>query len=295
MKFYIAGLGFTDKNATHKERIEAITEALPKIVATAKSSLGEEVITLIVMHEHALTPKAISNQEKKDCLTTLQATIKPFSNIILIPGSFSAYEKIGDLKSKDEKIKKIKNNYENLKNESRYSKSVDFYYQMFRFSDNQVMKNLDKNVCLQNSSYLLINDQKKIKHKKCTPINENNKLIEAEIYSGHVFDIGTDQAVKQIKLGKHEFSLGILICSEYWYLDLLDYPLIEVIISDAIKLDFQKKNFFGAILIHVDSLSDLNVYFKKDHAKQNLIEAFKAQYYSLETAKKLDNDSTLHP
>lgn len=96
MSFYIAGITFdnsfksngSSQNTDPKEMCAYLIKLLPQIIHDAKKEAGNATV-VIALEEYALTPQAISKKEKNKLLKLLQAAIKPYDNVILVPGSIT--------------------------------------------------------------------------------------------------------------------------------------------------------------------------------------------------------------
>ena len=113
MKIFVAGIS-VNRNLRcmgAKYIRKNLAGFIPTIINESNDSVGEDAITIIVLPEYALTKKPIQNSVKKECIEILREAIKPYNNVILVPGSFASYQIIGENKSN---FFKVKANYENL-------------------------------------------------------------------------------------------------------------------------------------------------------------------------------------
>lgn len=112
MKLYVAGIQFEQPDdSDHFQKVQIIIDNLQQINQDAETSLGEEVKVLVILEEYAITPKAISNADKKICLNLLNIALQKYENIVLIPGSLLAFQA---LSKSNQKENRILENYDTL-------------------------------------------------------------------------------------------------------------------------------------------------------------------------------------
>lgn len=288
MNVYIAGVAF-DRVFRELPKIscDKLIKIIPEIVNEAKQELGENVITIIVLHEYAFMMKPINYALKQELLKKLYGTVRQFENLILIPGSFSVYR---ELVNAPYKKKRIENNYYQSQQFFRTCPEFRHEYTNFLSKENQP---LYENMYMENCTYLLT-DRNKIKHKKSylsaeritlSPVNQDRSIF----YMGN---IGVDKPLKIVDLGNQLIDVAVLICREH-FIDAeirekveVKLPLIEVIISDWIRPgDVEKEAMRGALNIYMDSKNGLVVYFNTSHEKAHEINEVRAIYIKMNKCK----------
>ncbi len=283
MKVFVASIDcwhFRDSNnLSVAEKTRLTIEQLAKIHADAKTELGEDAITLVVMQEYAFTPNAIPAAEKKSSLAALHAAVKKYNNMIFVPGSYATYDEYKDKTRRAVKTEKLLANYRSLSQ----SKLVNCFE--FRDEEADVLRRsksgeLKTSVFMQNCAYILTATSK-FKHKKCAPFYETDKL-EVNSWKG-IYYIGADHPVKEITINDKTFNLGLLICREHYSVEseVLTAkkfnPLIQVVISDTIPT--QKNKLFGALNVHVDSDEGLMIFQNASHYQAKEISELKGYTY----------------
>jgi len=286
MKIYVAGIHLLP-NGNHKSKTQVIINQLPDICNNAKKLMGKDVITIIVLQEYALTKTAIPNSEKKKCLKQLEEAAQKYNNVVLIPGSFSAYEKFSACVNTEKRKAKIVENYtKNLEN-PEFARDPLFIQDFLQTKHKFTTDTLDQSICLQNSAYILSSElnSKKIKHKKSFPFEEENKLDNKNNY---FYYLGADSEVKQVSINNKKIDIGLVICREHCLTpskNLKDNPpQIEVIVSASVTR--KNNNLFGALNIHMDSNTGLSVLLNSKHSKINEIAEVKSFSYYPEVQHK---------
>lgn len=238
-----------------------------------------------------LTENPIHIDLKNQLLQLLQEAVKPYHNLILIPGSFLAYKKISEYKNKSDKIRKLDNNYAALFNNPKFREYDPFFSKEERqFRQIISSPELDNFLCLQNATYTLTS-QMKLKHKKTATWYERLKLDYISPKS--FFDIGVDDPKKDVIFANHKYKIATIICSEHhdnYYTNPLldaDHPIIQIIISNP--TDINNNCLYGAINIHMDAISGLNIYINDSDTRMREIEdVVGTQYRVTENSSEVD-------
>lgn len=294
MKFYIAGITLGDDFKhlfalqSPVELCNELVKTFPAIIENAKIEMGNDVITIITLHEYALTNCAIDKKTKNVFLDILQKAISQFENVILIPGSFAYY---GDLNS-PEKVQAIESNYETL-NKSAVASDMHFKSESHITYSLLAQHNRSK-IYLENSAYLLTNNTKE-KHKKTFPFQERNK-ISLDKWQNSIFYLGTNASLKSVSLGNTTIDINILICRDHHNLALRTTqaasPHITVIVSDTLGSKIETTNrAYGALTIHMDSYAQLAVYLNQSHPYACTMTAIKARHLVIQPHLILCNET----
>jgi hypothetical protein len=305
MNFYIAAINFknySDLSFDVTTRIKMISDRVPQIHKDAINEFGENAITLIVLHEGAVTPVAVPNKVKKECLNKLEKVIAQHKKMLLIPGSFLFYDKFSELPDLDERKRKIMGNYLQNLDDPRYKSELHFMEDFMKASGKIVGNKLTNDtLCLQNSTYILGGDNNKkiIKHKKSITVGE-----EKHIAGDFLFYPGVGHFTKDVLIDNNFLEIGLNVCMEH-NLRLNDElrnnpPTLGVIVSASVKL--KKENLFGALNIYMDETNGLSAYINDKHPKKDKIGKLKLYTYECTSNKKIErpvihfsNDVFKHP
>lgn len=302
MQLFIVGIqiNFLEYQTTEKQ-VDVLIDSLKDIYSLGMNAFSKNVVEnkdtviLVALREGALSCTAIKNSLKKSALHRLQQAVNDYPNMILIPGSFSTYEEISSYEKHSNwhiKSDKIISNY--ILNLLQFKKGCGdkhlkgAYEDSIESMENRINKNKDA-IILKNSCYLLTANQKNMKRKKSYPFKENRLFQDEDCnFVDYVFDVGCDDVIKNIKVGKNEISIAPIICYESIHITketIKKNPLIYLLISDSIKMN--KEKAFGAINILLDSRSGLSVYIDENHTQRHKIKEVKALYYGIVANDKI--------
>lgn len=290
MNFFVAGIdlvyGFGKK--TLQDKTNDVIRTLHQIQEDAIQESGKDAVIIVVMHEYAMTLKAVTASEKKQAVSMLQKAVQQFDNMMLIPGSI-AYEETYQDKS-HRKTKKMLANYQRLKQDDIVKYSVLEPY-LSEIEDKRRSRKLNNSHHLQNSAYIFT-ALERFKHSKCAPFRE---LLAS---NGHeensVYYIGTNDFIKKANVNGNLVDTAILICLEHKLVDINHLaseryaPLAHVIVSDCISLN--KDRIVGALNIQMDSQCKLTVVVNTGHYRFDKISSVKARLY-----KTNDHCAKSHP
>jgi hypothetical protein len=304
MKFSINIVKPKDINLEVSELIPVLQTMIPDIVKKAREEQGDEVITLILMHEYALGGKTgIPKEETKRYLAELNQLIHEYENVLLIPGTIVSTTVI----QPDEKDRIER---KNIKLQERYQESSSKYHihadrqlsPSFQDEQAKFMESLGKETekaFLQNTAYLLFKNEnhssrtKIMKHRKARP------TYETAIHIGCIYNQGKEEYVYNVKLKNASLDLGVLICLEKrdisWNESLKkNPPMIELVLSNTISIN--ENQMYGALNIHVDNFDYItNVYFNPKHPRFKEIEEIKVKRLMITTDKMLVKQPNLTP
>src|SRR3989338_6126354 len=263
MKLYIAGVAFYKPSGKCNsiELTSCLIKQLAQINQDGIYAFGEDVVVFVVLHEYALTPQAIPNALKKKCLGNLQEAIKQYKNMILVPGSFSAYDAIQETGTSIENKKKTKllKCYTDALSKKSRRFDLEFLHEYHRARE---LPEKMRQHYLQNSAYLLSGNSK-LKHKKAFPYQERGKL-PYDLIDKTIYHIGDDDPVKKILINNQSVNICLTICYEHTFIDneheqiVKNPPFIQIISSASIHVI--ESNLVGIINIHIDKAQDLSVY-----------------------------------
>lgn len=287
MKLYVAGVNFNldlfiSTPLTAKQKTQQLINMFPALVDDAKAAMGDDAVVLIVLKEYEFTNTAIPNADKKEYLKKLVEAVKNYKNILLVPGSFAAYEELSLLSgdNKQKRLDKIKENYlKNLDNPS-YQKADDIFLEDYSIAKHSVTNNTD-GACLQNSTYA-ITAESKDKHKKSYGYHEYLKL-PSDKQAKSIFYVGADNPIKEITVNNKKIKMGLSICREHHFITSKDreikdnLPPLEVLVSASVTLD--EDNLFGAVNVHMDKSSGLSIHINDAHPNASEITEVKAFSY----------------
>lgn len=274
MKFSIVGIIFDGS-------IDNLVVRFLDIFQEIIRERDQKYITIIVLHEYAFTKHAKEKKEIKLFLEELSNIIKPYNDIILIPGSFAVFKKYPSPPKYNEKISKLKKNYEELSKEKFMS--VD---EEFKRESDRLDFDLEDAIFLENSTYLITNTIQK-KYKKSLPSRERDKLQTFAHQENALFNIGSGRNAKnEFLMNDMPISLGVTICREFYHNAKNDEvlgnapPMLHLIISDSIRID-EKDNLYGALTIHMDSKRKLSLFLNIAHPESNKITGAQGILYSV--------------
>ena len=279
MKILVAGISLNN-NLIHlpaQKICEEIIKLFPRIVNRACDCLGEEAVVMIVLYEYALTKWAITKEEKDDCLKILSNAIKPYPQVILIPGSFAFYQEFAHDSAKMQKIRKT---YQVLTGISDIKMDREFSCEKINLLENLMHESPTQIKCLANTTYIMQHN-KVTQHRKCFPWQERERL---GMVKGHsIFNIGPGALLKKIDLQGESIDVGILICRELVPSEMISNvlkasPLFQIAISNFIGNEPHK--FHGALNIHMDKKDKLTVFVNTQHVRINSIEQVLAVHYT---------------
>lgn len=283
MKIYVAGIRFAGKYASKSTAFKTrkLIAMLKDVMIDANQVYGENCLVVVALHEYALVEAAIAVEEKDASLATLQACMRNYPNLILIPGSYAVTQRLVDNERGRRKQYKITQTYSGLFAHSEYSTDKQFLEEKAAYQLYLDTGRIDKKIILQNSAYVLTANEK-VKHKKSFPYDERDKLLGK--HKG-VLAIGDVCPVKKISAGGYELLLGIVVCREH--LSQVNIgelkknpPFIEVVISDSVNIETE--NLYGALNIHMDSFSGLEIYLNSGHKCVGFIEAVTGKDYIID-------------
>lgn len=285
MKIFVASIDtwhFTiSYGLTVAEKTKLVIDQLDKIHADANTELGEDAVVLVVMKEYALTPKAITANDKALSLAALQEAMKKYKRMILIPGSYATYNDFKNNELREIKTQKLLANYRSL-SQSKLVNDHEFDAEEAQVLQRSKSGELAHSIFMQNCAYILTADSK-YKHKKCAPFFETDKLKDNR--KSGIYYIGADHPVKRVVINGTCIKLALLICREHnsiesSVLTAKDFnPLLQVIVSDSIST--QKEKLFGALNVHIDHVDGLNVFRNSSHHQAKQISKVKAYTYNI--------------
>jgi hypothetical protein len=281
VKFFVAGIKLDKELASLQavEIAEKLTMLFPFILTEAAKKLGDDVVTIIVLHEYALTKKKITHADKKKCLAVLQEAVKKYPRLILIPGSFASTQ----ILNKPAHIEKMQKNYQLLNAHEVFKFSTNFVEEYSNFMEKNIRKKLCGAWCVENAAYLFFGNAK-YKHHKYLPYFERvGHGVTNEEYANSVFYIGNGMHRKSILIDQTQLDVVLSICRDHHdeTFSLPDLqanrPFMQVIVSDSINIKSQ--NLCGALNIQMDGELNLHVSYDSLHTQYALISHLAAKFY----------------
>lgn len=274
-KIYVAGISLYEVT----DKIKMLTdELLPSIYKNAVELMGNDVVIIVTLPEYELMDQdSFDSKKKKPILKLLSEKIGNYKNLILIPGSFFTYRKMVDYPNLETIRNKIIGNYK--KNGGIFNVLIanKFLDGAKALNDPELIPNI---YFLQNSTYILANNDKPIKYKK-TKSNED-RLLPLEVINYFIFDPGSNDKIKQVTINNKPLEIGLTICYEHRFKPAesitANPPLIEIIISASVKL--KEEHLFGAVNIHIDEPDGLSIHINDQHPKKEMVGEISAFYYS---------------
>ena len=267
MKYYIAGIhfGFHTDTLPLKEKIDYIIKMLKKISDDA-AEYDKETSIIVLLHEYALTPDAITSEDKKACMNILTNEMKKYSNILFVPGSFATYKKSSEIKKEalSKKMETIRSNYLKAYQKTPYKKLKEIYTEYLRC--NSILAN-GGNVNYIKNHINYITSSNTGKHYKQFPYNETNRMPK-ELQKNCIYHIKNDEPIRDIMMNENAIPTKLTICAEHNSVsDNMRFcyhnkAYIEIIISNTVNIN--SNNLFGAININMD-IHRLNIYV--DHTR----------------------------
>ena len=284
MKVYIAGIK-VNNNYPDESTIDKTTHVinlLNLIYKDAKISLGEDAVVIVILQEYALTPKAIPVDDKKLSIKAFREALAAYKNMILIPGSYSAYEKYAMDERGVRKLEKLDDNFKNIVKRGIVSDTLFTRI----FSKHERAKQAEQVLnytYIKNTAYIMTALQK-YHHIKAAPI------VEEYMYPGKVkgnvrYYIGKDDFIKHVSINDLSLDAGIFICYEHAKMNydaLLKHenpPLLHVIVSASIQMNDNK--LIGALTVQMDKTNGLVVVKSNKHHRASEIETVVANIYEV--------------
>lgn len=287
MKIYVAGIKIDHSHAGEStlDKTRHVCELLPAIQEDAHTLMGDDAVIIVILEEYALTPEAIPAKDKRSSLELMQQAMCNFDQMVLIPGSYSSFEKFETDAAQQHKLEKIKNNYRDIS--LRQIVPADAY-------DDEIMalEKLSHNNKLSGCNYLkntayILTAMEKHRHVKSAPFYESSKFPYA--FTDHVYYIGHDDFIKHLNVNGKMIDAGLFICFEHKKIDhqalLLreQAPLLHTLVSATI--DMKTEKLIGALNIQMDKCDGLVVVKNQAHVRADEIEEVAAYTYRTGSSK----------